>query len=152
MVSPTHPRPRRDPVALASTRSQPLAIPSRSLHAWPSFGYKSPSPGCPSASPCPATTWWPSTAHPSQEREGIEEEEGTSEEQGRGGSEPPACCGSRRSRSRRHDRLQQHCTASGATRPRTATASPPYLPRHYGGDEVMVCRWWFIDPRIETWL
>ena len=71
---PSHPRSRCDPVALASTRSQPSARTWPSPAARPchgrSFGYKSLSLGAPSALPSPGHHLWPSTRPPSTRAEG----------------------------------------------------------------------------------
>ena len=43
------------------------------------LGYKSPSPGALALVPSPAATWWPSIAHPNQERRGRRGRKGRGE-------------------------------------------------------------------------
>ena len=110
------------------------------------LGYKNPSLGCPSALLCPAATLWPSTAHPSQEREGIEEEGA------------PACYRSHQSRRRRRRRhhgrgsalhgfrsytaSNRHCIATLS--PSTPTVSPSRsLPARR---RTLPCRPWRSTP------
>ena len=93
-----------------------------------SSAIKAPAQGAPELSHRPATTLWPSTAHPSQERRG-----------GRGRRRGSAKAARRRrcrwSGGRRPDQARRrcatlHCAAFGATWPQPATTSPSYLPRH----------------------
>jgi len=95
-------------------------------HGWHgASAIRAPAPVAQNASPCPAVTLWPSTAHPSQEREGIEERRRSAEAARR-----RRC---HRSGGRRLDPPRRRCSALHgfiSTRPRPATAPPSFRHRH----------------------